>query len=537
VREEMNAIDGQEIVMPVVQPAELWQQSGRWEQIGGDMARLKDRNGRDLCLAMTHEEVVTWLSSGVVRSYRQLPFMLYQIQTKFRDEPRPRGGLIRVREFTMKDGYSFHIDFDNLDAYYPHVYQAYFNIFRRCGIDVVAVSSDTGMMGGTDAHEFMALVPDGEDTLLLCSACGYRANRQVAKFRKTPPETADVLPAEEVHTPGTTTIDEVAAFLGVLPAQTAKAVFMVATVEKDGVQHEQFVFAVLRGDMELNETKLSNAVKALKLRPAVAEEIRDIGAEPGFGSAIGIDRKRALLIVDDLIPGSINLVAGANRPDYHLRNVNYGRDYTADLVTDIAAASDGHGCPSCGTAMRTARGIEVGNIFKLGTKYSQSMDARFLDEQNASKPMVMGCYGIGVDRLMATVLERHHDEHGIRWPASIAPFAVSLVSLSGGDANVLEAAEHVYRRLTEAGVETLYDDRDERAGVKFNDADLMGMPIRLTVGGRGVKNGVVEMKNRRTGEMREIPLGDGLEDAVHREIEAEYTEIRKTVTKETFRDG
>ncbi len=535
VREEMDAISGQEIIMPVVQPAELWEQSGRWQTIGDDMARLKDRNGRDMCLAMTHEEVVTWLAAHVVKSYRQLPCMLYQLQTKFRDEPRPRGGLIRVREFTMKDGYSFHTSFEDLDAYYPHVYQAYFNIFRRCGIDVVAVSSDTGMMGGTEAHEFMAITEDGEDTLILCDACGYSANRQVATFRKPTPAIEAAQPIEEVYTPATTTIDDLAAFLKIAPSQTAKAVFLVATVpDKGDTTREQFVFAVLRGDMELNETKLSNAIKAQKLRPAVAEEIRAIGAEPGFGSALGIDRKKVLLIVDDLISTSPNLVAGANKPDYHLRHVTYGRDYTADMVTDLAAATDGHGCPSCSGVLRTTRGVEVGNIFKLGTKYSKAMDATFLDEQNTAHPIVMGCYGIGTDRLLASAIELNHDAQGIRWPISIAPYPVALVSLSGGDEKVVLAADTVYERLQKAGIDTLYDDRDERAGVKFNDADLMGMPIRLTVGGRGVKNGIVELKVRRTGESREIPFGDGLIEAIQQAIEEEESFVRSMVKEETF---
>ncbi|RME56542.1 MAG: proline--tRNA ligase, partial [Caldilineae bacterium] len=353
MREEMDAIDGQEITMPVVQPAELWQRSGRWYEIGDDMARLKDRNGRDLVLGMTHEEVITDMAAGLVDSYRQLPFMLYQIQTKFRDEPRPRGGLIRVREFTMKDGYSFHTDFEDLDRYYPYVYQAYFNIFRRCGLDVIAVESDTGMMGGTMAHEFMALTPVGEDTLLLCDGCGYKANRQIATFVKDEPAPEEPLPLEEVETPGVDTIASLAAFLDIPESRTAKAIFLVAEVPGEGdALHEKFVFVVVRGDMELNETKLTNAIKARRLRPAHPEEIRAIGAEPGYGSPIGVDRDRVLLVVDDLIPRSPNLVAGANREGWHFRNVNYGRDYEADLVVDVVAAGEGSKCPVCQTPMR-----------------------------------------------------------------------------------------------------------------------------------------------------------------------------------------
>lgn len=515
VREEMDAIGGQEVTLPVVQPAELWRESGRWQQIGSEMARLKDRNDRDLCLAMTHEELVTSLIRDVIRSYRQLPCLLYQVQTKFRDEPRPRGGLIRVREFTMKDGYSFHVDTEDLDAWYEKVYAAYTNIFRRCGLEAVAVRSDPGMMGGSDAHEFIELSPSGEDTILSCAACGYWANRQVARFGKGDLTPEEQLPLEEIHTPGTATIDDLARFLDIPKTKTAKALFMVATIaDEQGAAVDRFVFAVLRGDMELSDTKLANAVGALQLRAATPEEIRAAGAEPGFGSPLGIDRSRTLLVVDDLIPSCFNLVAGANRIDYHVTNVNYGRDYEADLVTDIAAADDGSACPACGSALRADQGIEVGNIFKLGDKYSTAMDAGYLDRENVSRPIIMGCYGIGIDRLMASIVERHHDENGICWPASVAPFQVVLIDLSGGDPHVTEVSASVYDDLVRAGFEVLYDDRDDRAGVKFNDADLMGIPVRLTVGGRGVKKGVVELKVRRSGQMKDVPLGGGLAEEV-----------------------
>ena len=512
MREEMDAIDGQEIVMPVVQPASLWKRTGRWYEIGDDLARLTDRAGRELVLAMTHEEVITELAGGVISSYRQLPVMLYQIQTKFRDEPRPRGGLIRVREFTMKDGYSFHPDITSLDEYYPLVYQAYFNIFGRAGLDVIAVESDTGMMGGTMAHEFMALTEVGEDTLLLCDACGYKANRQVATFVKTDvddPSEEEPLPLEEVSTPGVDTIAALAQYLGIPESRTAKVLFLVATVEEEGEEKEQFVFVVVRGDMELNETKLTNALKARQLRPAQPEEIRAIGAEPGYGSPVGIRRDNVVLVVDDLIPGSTNLVAGANREGWHLWNVNCGRDFRPDMIVDVVAAADGHPCPICQAPLRSVRGVEVGNIFKLGTKYSEAMDATFLDEDGGSVPMVMGCYGIGSGRLIASAIETNCDENGIIWPITIAPHQLYLVSLATRrTAEVTETAEHVYSQLQEAGVEVLYDDRDERAGVKFNDADLLGFPIRLTVGARGVKNGVAELKLRNGDEVRELPLDD-----------------------------
>ncbi len=535
MREEMDAIDGQEIVMPVVQPASLWKRTGRWYELGDDLARLTDRAGRELVLAMTHEEVITELAGGVISSYRQLPVMLYQIQTKFRDEPRPRGGLIRVREFTMKDGYSFHPDITSLDEYYPLVYQAYFNIFGRAGLDVIAVESDTGMMGGTMAHEFMALTAVGEDTLLLCDACGYKANRQVATFvKKDDSERSEELPLplEEVSTPGVDTIAALAAFLEIPESRTAKALFLVATVEEEGEEKEQFVFVVVRGDMELNETKLTNALNARQLRPAQPEEIRAIGAEPGYGSPVGIRGDAVLLVVDDLIPGSPNLVAGANREGWHLRNVNCGRDYHPDLIADVVAAADGHACPICQAPLRSVRGVEVGNIFKLGTKYSEAMDATFLDEEGGSAPMVMGCYGIGSGRLIASAIETSYDENGIVWPITIAPYQLYLVSLATRRTpEVTEAAERVYSQLQEAGVEALYDDRDERAGVKFNDADLLGIPLRLTIGARGVKNGVAELKLRNSDEVRELPL-DEIVEQVQLVVEAETAAVLARVITE-----
>lgn len=536
MREEMDAIGGQEVSLPLVHPAELWQRSGRWYQIGDDMARFTDRNGRAYCLAMTHEEAMAELVQQVVRSYRQLPLLLYQIQTKFRDEPRPRGGLIRVREFTMKDAYSFDRDQAGLDAFYPRIYQAYFNIFRRCGLDVMAVESDTGMMGGSMAHEFMALTPVGEDTLLLCDACGYRANRQIARFRKPEPPQASPLPREEVHTPGVDTIAGLARYLNIPEAETAKAIFLVAEMQEDGSgePREQFVFAVVRGDMELNETKLANAVGARRLRPATHQEIRAIGAEPGYGSPVGVDRSQALVVVDDLVARSPNLVAGANRPDYHFRHVNFGRDYQAHVVTDIVAAAEGHGCIRCGGPLRAARGIEVGNIFKLGTRYSEAMGVTYLDEEGNARPLVMGSYGIGSGRLLASIIEQNHDEYGIIWPITIAPYQVALVSLfTGRTPQVVEAADRFYEALTGAGVEVLYDDRDERAGVKFNDADLLGIPIRLTVGARGLAEGLVELKLRRNGETRPVAVEE-LVPAVQEAIQAERARIEATLTQEVL---
>jgi prolyl-tRNA synthetase len=523
IRQEMNAIDGQEVTLPMVHPAELWQRSGRWDLWGADMARLKDRNGRDLCLGPTHEELFADLVRQIVNSYRQLPVVLYQIQTKFRDEPRPRAGTIRVREFTMKDAYSFDRDFAGLDAFYPKMYQAYFNIFQRCGQEVIAVKSDTGMMGGTEAHEFMALTAIGEDTLLLCDGCGYKANRQIAQLTKPQPPVVAAQALQEVYTPNTTTIADLAAFLHLPKSATAKAVFLLADLDQpDGTVRPQFVFVVLRGDMEMNETKLTNAIKARQVRPATLEEIRAVGAEPGYGSPIGIQRDQVLLVVDDLIPHSPNLVAGANRPEYHYLNTNYGRDYTADLVIDLVAAEEGAACPHCQAPMRAVRGVEVGNLFKLGTKYSVAMGATYLDETGESKPIVMGSYGIGSERLMAVLIETHHDDYGIQWPISVAPYQIMLVSLANEKTpEVTAAADAIYQQLLAAGHEVLYDDRNERAGVKFNDADLIGIPLRLTVGGKGLKNGVLELKVRRTGQMREIAL-DKLLDGIQETISAEW---------------
>ena len=505
LREEMERADCYELSMPVVQPAELWKESGRWDAVGPEMMRMRDRAEREMCLAMTHEEAVTDLARQVVHSYRQLPLSVFQIQTKFRDEPRSRGGLIRVREFTMKDGYSFHIDQASLDAYYPRMYEAYERIFTRTGLGafVVAVESDTGMMGGTEAHEFMYLNPTGEDTLLICDACEYRANRQVATHRREDMPVEAAKPVEEVATPNCTTIAEVAAFLKVPESRTAKAVFFMGVI--DGA--ERFIFAVVRGDHELNETKLTNAVKAQDLRPATEAEIRAVGAAPGYASPMGVTG--ALVVVDEAVAQGANFVSGANKEGYHCLNVNAGRDFKADAVADLVAVSEGMACPACGTALKSVRGIEVGNIFKLGAKYSASMGATVLDENGKAQPMAMGCYGIGVGRLLACIIEAHHDEQGILWPMSVAPFQVHIAVLTGKQPQgELEAAEKLYGDLMAAGVEVLLDDRDERPGVKFNDADLIGIPIRLTVGSRGLANGQVEMKLRRETDRVDVPVGE-----------------------------
>jgi prolyl-tRNA synthetase len=445
-REEMNAIGGQEISMPVVHPADIWKETGRWYEIGLEMGRFPDKNERDMVLAMTHEEVIADLVRTEIRSYKQLPRLLYHIQTKWRDDPRPRAGLIRAREFTMKDSYSLDVDWDGLDAQYRAHYQAYFNIFHRCGLPVLAVKSDVGMMGGKMAHEFMYLTPIGEDTILICDECEYMANRQVARFQKPVPMEEKPRPIEKVATPGVTTIEGLAEFLGIPESRTAKAVFRTATITEGRKDVEKFVFAVVRGDMGVNETKLANIVKAKSLRPAEDEEIRAIGAIPGYASPIGIED--VIVVVDDLIPESPNLVAGANDEGYHLLNVNYGRDYQASVIGDIVAAESGYACPDCGAGMQSSKGVEVGNIFKLGTRYSESMGCTFLDKDGQVKPVIMGSYGIGVGRLLACVAEEYHDEQGLIWPIAVAPYHVHLVALRGGE----ETAERLYADLQSADI-------------------------------------------------------------------------------------
>ena len=544
LREEMNAIGGQEITMPIVNPADIWRETGRWYQIGAEMGRFVDRRGRDMALAMTHEEVVADLVRHEIRSYQQLPQLIYHIQTKWRDDPRPRAGLIRVREFTMKDSYSLDTNWDGLDRQYRAHYQAYFNIFHRCGLDAIAVKSDTGMMGGQMAHEYMYLTSIGEDTLLLCDNCHYAANRQIARFRK-PIAAAETFQAiEKVATPECKTIEDLANFLGVDKSRTAKAVFLVAKIAEGETDIERFVFAIVRGDMEVNETKLANAVKAKELRPAREEEIRAVGAEPGYASPVGILKSgdmglgvKGMIVVDDMIQNSPNLVAGANEPGYHLRNVNYGRDYAADVIADIAAAAEGDACVECGGALRAVRGVEVGNIFKLGTRYSEAMGCHFRDQDGISKPVIMGSYGIGTGRLLACIVEEHHDESGLIWPVSVAPYRVHMVVLKGkgtdGFEDSEENAERLYEELQAAGIEVLYDDRDESPGVKFNDADLIGLPIRLTVSARAMKQGGVEYKRRDQKEKRIIPSADII-TVVQTEINNLYAELNEKVIEVPF---
>jgi prolyl-tRNA synthetase len=501
IREEMNAIGGQEMEMPVVHPADLWRESGRYQKIGPEMVRFKDRSDRDMVLAMTHEEVVADLLRDLVKSYRQLPAIVYHFQTKFRDEPRSRGGLIRVREFVMKDSYTLDPDEESLERSYMAHYHAYERIFERLGLKTVAVGADVGIMGGSLAHEFMVFNDHGEDTLVLCDACGYAANQQIAKVGKPEPAPEEQRPSEEVATPGTDTIASLAEHLGVGTDRTAKATFFAT---RDG----KLITAIVRGDFEVNETKLVNALKVVGgLRPAQAEEIRAAGMEPGYASPIGAHD--TTVVVDDLAAASPNLVSGSNRHGYHLLNVNVGRDFDPDLVTDIANAREGDPCPQCGAPVTLRKGIEVGNIFKLGTDFTEKLGATYLAEDGSRHYIIMGSYGIGLGRNMACIVEEHHDEKGIAWPESVAPYAVHLVSLSASkDPAVADAAEGLYQRLTDAGVEVLYDDRDESPGVKLTDAELLGMPLIVTVSPRSLAAGGAEVTRRATGEREVRPMDD-----------------------------
>ncbi len=501
IREEIDAIGGQEMEMPVVHPAELWRESGRYAKIGPEMVRFKDRGGRDMVLAMTHEEVVADLTRDLINSYRQLPAIVYHFQTKFRDEPRARGGLIRVREFVMKDSYSIDADQAGLDRSYELHHGAYERIFARLGLNAIPVGADVGIMGGSLAHEFMVINEHGEDTLVLCDACGYAANQQIARTAVTEPEAEEPLPMEPVETPGTDTIASLAELLGVGRERTAKAAFFVAG---DG----RLVTAIVRGDYDVNETKLVNAVKATGgMRPATAEEIRAAGMEPGYGSPIGAHD--TVVVVDELAARSPNLVAGANLPNVHLRNVNVGRDFTPDVEADISNARAGDACPNCGEAVRLANGIEVGNIFKLGDDFTRGLNATYLAEDGSRRNPIMGSYGIGLGRALACIVEEHHDDKGIAWPIEVAPYRAHLVAIGAHrDEAVRDAAEGLYRRLTDAGVDVLYDDRDESPGVKFTDAELLGMPTIVTISPRSLTGGGAEVTDRATGERNVRPIAE-----------------------------
>ena len=496
IRDEMDKAGGQELNMPVLQPLELWQKTGRDLAFGKGLFTLTDRRERKLVLGPTHEEVVTELVSHNVQSYRDLPLLLYQIQTKFRDEPRPRAGLIRVREFTMKDLYSFDTDEEGLDQSYSKMLQAYKNIYDRCGLPSRLVEADSGAIGGKDSHEFMVITEGGEDEIIYCDKCQYAANVEKAQSVKGKIETGNPLPREEVATPGASTIEQVANFLKIPKSHTLKAVFYIA----DG----RLVFVVIRGDIGVNEVKLKNALGCVDLRLATEAEVVAAGIVAGAASPVGI--KGIKIIADDSITRGTNFVAGANKPETHLKNVNYPRDFKADLVTDIAQARAGDGCPRCGSKLLSTRGIEVGHVFKLGTFLSEKLGASFIDPSGVSRPIIMGCYGIGLDRLLAAAVEQNHDDKGIIWPLPIAPYHVYLCPLYLENQKVAATAEKVYSDLEAEGLEVLFDDRNESPGVKFNDADLLGIPIRVTISPRTLEKDSVEIKQRSEKKPELTPL-------------------------------
>jgi prolyl-tRNA synthetase len=536
LREEMDALGAQEMLMPVLNPASLWQATGRWDAVGPALVRLTDRSGRDYALAMTHEEVVAELARREVLSYRDLPRIIYHIQTKVRDEARPRGGLLRVREFRMKDAYSLDVDEDGLDEAYNRIVAAYERIFGRCGLEYVRVEADSGMMGGAASDEFMLPHPDGEDTIVQCTSCAYAANMEQATFAlaQRPPEPGPKTTL--VETPGCRTIADVAKFVGVPTQATLKAVFYAA--DETGL-----VFVVIRGDLEINEPKLLNllagaGLPVAALRTATDQEIRSVGAEPGYASPVGLSVRRAvhgpgvLVIADRSVGSGSSFVAGANRPGYHLVGVDPRRDFAVTRTSDVAQARDGLPCPQCGAPLATQSAIELGHCFKLGLRYSEVTGATYLDPSGAEHPIIMGSYGIGVGRLIAAAIEVHHDDDGIVWPPALAPYPVHLVRL-GTDGSVRAAADEAYAHLRSRGLEALYDDREQSAGVKFADADLIGCPVRVTVSRRSLKNGGVELKARWEPE-REIAPVEGVADRAG-ELLADYAAHGATPASATMR--
>jgi len=498
IRQEMDRIGGQEILMPVVINADLWRETGRWDDVKEELLRFKDRNGKDMVLGMTHEEVVTDIARRYIKSYRQLPAMIYQIQTKYRDEARPRGGLIRLREFTMKDAYSFHGSSEELDRYYDLVYRAYERIYRRCGLPVVVVQSDPGMMGGKVAHEFMTVTPGGEDTLVLCRDCDYAANREVARAAREQDE-REPRALELVATPGCVTVAEVTACLDVTPDRLAKA---VAYRDDTGTLY----LVLIRGDLEVNGIKLQNHL-GREVDYAGDADIEARGLVPGYMSPVGASPRPDLrVLVDESVAVGRNMVCGGNREGHHYVNANFGRDFEGEVV-DVAGVVDGERCRACGGTLQTVRAVEVGNIFKLGTKYAEAMGAAFTDEDGRSRPMIMGCYGIGIGRILAALVERFSDKHGMSLPITVAPYDVHLVALDWDtDDEVRHRATALYHELQDMGREVLLDDRRESAGVKFKDADLIGIPIRVTISPRTLSQEAVEIKLRRAEEMRHVPL-------------------------------
>ncbi len=503
VREEMDKAGAQELKLGILQPRELWQRSGRDEVYGPDMIRLKDRRERELVLPPTNEELITETVKGVVQSHRDLPVTVYHIQTKFRDEPRPRGGLIRVREFDMMDAYSFDTDEAGLSISYDKMVQSYKKTFERCGIKTVIVDADSGAIGGKDSKEFILITESGEDTIVLCDSCDYAANDEKAEFERVSNPLESQQAMEQVETPGIKTIDELSNFMGVSTHKTIKAVFYSAD--------DEIIFVAIRGDLEVNEVKLKNALKVSDLRLATPEEVSDAGLVSGSASPVGVEGFR--VIADPSLRLGYNLVAGANKEGYHLKHVNFPRDFTSDIEIDIALAEKGHQCPICEGSLETYRGIEIGHVFKLGTSYSESLDASYSDTDGVNKRIVMGCYGIGIGRILAGAIEQLSDEKGIVFPRNISPYDVLIVGLNTDKDNVSQAANNLYETLSANGLEVLYDDRHESAGVKFNDADLLGIPVRIVVSNRNLQEGAVEIKSRTSEEGTMVP------------IDSAYTEI------------
>ena len=517
IREEMNRIGGQEFMLPAIHPAELWKESGRWEVMGDNMFRLRDRKGADMALGMTHEEVFTTIARNAINSYRQLPQVWYQIQTKFRDEARPKSGLLRVREFTMKDAYSFDVDFEGLDKSFQDQYDAYCRIFTRCGLKYTPVEASSGAMGGSKSTEFMVRTNAGEDNIVVCEKCGYAANVEKATSQLAPSDDeGGPVAAEEFPTPGVRTIEDLTTFPGGASADRQIKTLVYAL-------DERITLVLMRGDHELNETKLMDASGAINVRPARPEEISEaLGASAGSLGAVGVTQashpKISQVIADDALRGRRNMTTGANKDGHHLRGVSIDRDIKVDKWVSLRTVKAGETCSNCGSALDVFRAVEAGHIFKLGTKYSDSMGARVLTADGQEVPIVMGSYGIGVERVMSAAVELYNDQAGISWPISIAPFHVVLTPVNIKDQELLGVAERIYDDLRKAGIEALLDDRDERAGVKFNDADLIGVPYRITVG-KKIKEGKVELFTRATRQSEEVPA-DSVVQAVRDKVEA-----------------
>ena len=505
VREEMDAKGSQELLMPIVQPAEIWQESGRWDVYGAEMFRLQDRHNRCFCLGPTHEEMVTTLIRGDVRSYRQLPLSVYQIQNKYRDERRPRFGLMRGREFIMKDAYSFDRDEAGLDKSYQDMYDAYTNIFTRCGLNFRPVEADSGAIGGSGSHEFMVIADSGEAEIVFCTSCDYAANVEKAELFPLEAQEEAMLTKEEVVTPDCKTIADVCAYLKLPVDHSVKA---VAYNSEKGL-----ILCFVRGDHEVNEIKVINTCGVIDLEMATEEQLAAAGTVGGYMGSVGIDNKKVIVVVDATVMKMHNVCCGANKEGYHFINVNPGRDFTPTYVADIRLIQEGDPCPHCGGEVSKARGIEVGQVFKLFTKYSSALKATYLDENGKEQPMVMGCYGVGVSRTMAAAIEQNYDDNGIIWPIEIAPYHVLVVPVNTKDEASAAKAEEIYMQLKKVGLETVIDDRKERPGVKFKDADLIGYPLRVVVGPKTLTEGKLEVKIRKTGEIRYLPLdGDYVQD-------------------------